>query len=523
MSASGVDEAVAPPERLCPRCGEAGPPDALTCPADGATLVSVGHDPLLGRVLAGRFRLDARLGRGGMGTVYRATQLTVGRDVAVKLVDARLAADRDGARRFLREARLASRVRHPGSVGILDFGQEPDGALWLAMELVAGESLAELIAAAAPLAPRRALGLARQLAAVLAEAHALGVVHRDLKPANVMVRQDATGADHVTLLDFGIARSLTETDASTLTRSGVVCGTVAYLAPEVACGDAVDGRADLYSLGVLLYELLAGRRPFDHPRPEVLMRLHVTEPAPPLAGVSPVVERLVLRCLEKDPADRFASATALAEALVAAAETLGVDPPPAVRPAWAAAATAEHVSVAPATVDAATPAPATPASVPLAAPDRSPAGETLRAKVQAPRGRRIVAAVVVAAVAAVAVWAWGGRSPSPDAPSGASASSSSSAGVSSSSGASVPPATPPGAPVPPATPGGAPVPVAIPAAPLTTPPSAAMPSRGPAALPRDAEPAVGNTRRPPAPLPARARRVPPRVSPERPRFIVPGG
>jgi serine/threonine-protein kinase len=258
------------------------------------------------QLLGGRYRLDALLGEGGMGQVYRAHDVVLERTVAVKLL-AGLETSEARAR-FLREARDAAALNHPHIVAVHDLGEEA-GTLFLVMELVSGGSLREATA----MSPSTVVEVAHQLALALAHAHGHGLVHRDVKPANVLL----VGGDRaaVKLADLGLAMSL---GRSRLTLDGAIVGTVAYLAPEQAVGGAVDGRADLYSLGVVLYELVTGRLPFQGSHIELISQhLHaaVVPPRRLRPDLDPALERIILRLLAKDPTERFASAVGLAQAL----------------------------------------------------------------------------------------------------------------------------------------------------------------------------------------------------------------
>ena len=263
--------------------------------------------PGQGQLLVGRYHLGALLGEGGMGQVWRARDVALDREVAVKLLAAPDVAE--ARERFLREARAAAALNHPNIVAIHDLGQE-SGCLFLVMELVAGGSLREH----PPQSVDEAVEVGRQLCAALAHAHAQGLVHRDVKPANVLL---VAGASRLTvkLADLGLA---TSSAASRLTVEGGIVGTVAYLAPEQAIGRVVDGRADLYSLGVLLYELVTGRLPFSG-TPVALISQHLHAPVVPPRShrpdLDPALEAVILRLLAKDPAQRFASADETAAAL----------------------------------------------------------------------------------------------------------------------------------------------------------------------------------------------------------------
>jgi hypothetical protein len=277
-------------------------------------------DPRLGTVVAGRYRLILRLGSGGMGTVYEAEQLTTRKRLAVKILQAGLGRIEIIRRRFEREALAASRLDHPNIVSVADFGVTEDNGLFLAMELVRGHSLGDVLERGR-LSPRRAVLITRQILQALAHAHAAGIVHRDLKPDNVMVLD--TGAseaerDHVKLLDFGIAKLIgdaeLEAGGEKLTQAGVAFGTPEYMAPEQAMGEQVDARADLYALGIMLFEMLAGRRPFEASDKVALLRLQINKLPPTLAQVapdaasSPLFETLIARTLAKKREDRYASA-----------------------------------------------------------------------------------------------------------------------------------------------------------------------------------------------------------------------
>ena len=244
----------------------------------------------------------------------------LGKPVALKLIRPEIVTSPEVVRRFQREARAASLLSHPNIVTIHDLGQLEDGTLYLAMELCAGVSLKDLMVAEGPLAPPRAVRLCRAIAGALALAHKNRIVHRDLKPHNVMIARDAEGQELPKLLDFGIAKAV-ESDGATLTATGIVLGTPRYLSPEQAKGLSVDGRSDLYSLGIIFYEMLVGRVPFDDPSVASLLVKHMAEPPQPLSDlrpdVPPAIESIVLCLLEKDPARRFQSAEDLSAALAA--------------------------------------------------------------------------------------------------------------------------------------------------------------------------------------------------------------
>ena len=307
----------APGEYYCPSCEQAYAV-AGACPRDRTKLIRIGGgiDPLLGRNLDDQYTLLEKLGQGGMGAVYRAEQRGLGREVAVKVVDPQRASSPDMIKRFLREAKLASRLGHPHAVGVIDFGQTDDGLCYLVMELVTGRTLEAVFTAEGVFPPARLVRIATQLCDALECAHALQIVHRDLKPANAMLLDQ--GRDFVKILDFGLAKLVTSVGVTAVTVSGTVLGTPAYMSPEHARGLPCDGRADLYSLGVMLYLLGSGRLPFQASSPHEMMAMHDREPAPPMSGVPRALAQVIGRLLRKDPAERYPTAAAAREALEAA-------------------------------------------------------------------------------------------------------------------------------------------------------------------------------------------------------------
>lgn len=278
-----------------------------------------GVDPMIGRMINGRFEVLSRLGAGGMGVVYRARQVGIDRIVAIKTLLKDRATDDKVVLRFKNEARAVSRLNHPNTIRIFDFGQMDDGTLYFAMELLEGRSLDRAIRQDAPFATRRTLHIMAQMADSLAEAHSKGIVHRDLKPENVYLSQVGDDPDFVKVLDFGVAR-MREQDSSqgTMTQAGVIFGTPRYMAPEQARTMAVDARADIYALGIIWYELLMARTPFEADSPLAILMKHIQDPVPRMAVFRPdvsvpeEVETLVMRCLEKSPDRRIQSASALA-------------------------------------------------------------------------------------------------------------------------------------------------------------------------------------------------------------------
>jgi serine/threonine-protein kinase len=277
-------------------------------------------DPLIGKVLDGRFTIRERLGAGGMGAVYRAWQSSVGREVAIKVIEPKISRDLTASKRFLREAKLASQLSQPSIVTVLDFGQTSEGLLFLAMELVEGRTLGEALRSDGPFSPERLVRVAVQICDALEAAHTRDIIHRDLKPSNILILNHPPGRDLVKVLDFGLAKSLSG-NTTTVTRSDMLVGTPLYLSPEIATGAEEDARADLYSLGVILYELTCGTTPFSAESINMLVAKHAYEAAPQLpAEVHPAIGRIVQSLLEKEPGRRFASAAATREALGLALE-----------------------------------------------------------------------------------------------------------------------------------------------------------------------------------------------------------
>jgi eukaryotic-like serine/threonine-protein kinase len=284
-------------------------------------------------VVAGRYRILGHLGSGGMGTVYRAEHVHMRKTVALKVLHRELSRVSEVVARFEREAIAAGHIDHPNVVAASDFGKLDDGAFYLVLEYVDGQSLRALLDKG-PVAHARTVEIARQTALALRAAHALGIVHRDLKPDNVMLVPGPGGAESVKVLDFGIARVTlpgSAPDATNLTRVGVIMGTVAYMSPEQATGQEVDGRTDLYALGVMLYEMIAGRAPFVAELPTQVLARQLTETPPPLPeGTPAALSSLVFDLMEKRAADRPASAEIVLERLGALTVTPSgrVGPPP---------------------------------------------------------------------------------------------------------------------------------------------------------------------------------------------------
>jgi serine/threonine protein kinase len=297
------------------------------CPTDGTRLLKLKAriDPFLGRDLDGRYTVLEKLGSGGMGAVYRAEQHSVDREVAIKVINSSLVSEPEVIKRFLREAKLATRFSHPNAVTVLDFGQTDDGVFFLVMELVSGRTLDDVIKSERTFRPERLVRIGIQICEALEGAHALSIIHRDLKPSNIMLL--ASGRDFVKVLDFGLAKSTSPDQTSTtMTGAGAVVGTPAFMPPELATGEPCDARSDLYSLGVILYLMGSGRLPFMSESVHELLSMHASEdPAPPMTGVPLKLARVIDKLLSKQPAERYQSATdarnALEESLITSTPT----------------------------------------------------------------------------------------------------------------------------------------------------------------------------------------------------------
>jgi eukaryotic-like serine/threonine-protein kinase len=285
-------------------------------------------DPLIGRIIADRYRVLELIGRGGMGVVYRAEHARIGKILALKLLTGELTRDAGQVARFKREALMASKLSHPNTVQVFDFG-DADGLAYLAMEYVRGTDLGSVVSAAGQLDHERAARIIVQVCSSLAEAHDKGIVHRDLKPENIMIVQGQSGEDVAKVLDFGLAKLRESSELSDVTSSGAIVGTPYYMSPEQIRGEAIGPASDVYALGAVLYACVTGTVVFDAPTPMGVLTRHITEqPQPPslrtpTANVPKGLERIILKALAKDPAQRFAGAAALQEALLAELRGVG--------------------------------------------------------------------------------------------------------------------------------------------------------------------------------------------------------
>ena len=288
------------------------------CPEDGRPLFLVGsrEGTRVGERISEHLTLLELIGKGGFGEVYRAAQHTTGREVAVKLLKAEVAADAASVRRFAREARALTALDHPNVVTVFDVGQTRAGEAFLVMERLRGTSLRDLIRLGGALEADRALRIAVQVADALDAAHEAGIIHRDLTPSNVFVRPTAGGAaDFVTVFDFGLARMAQADRTESWSSAGGPGGTPAYMSPEEALGDSIDHRTDLYSLGLLLFEMLTGRHPYGKVTGVAALLAHVNAPLPRIPEAPAPLRSVLLHLLAKEPSDRPATAAAARDAL----------------------------------------------------------------------------------------------------------------------------------------------------------------------------------------------------------------
>ncbi|MBM4376039.1 MAG: serine/threonine protein kinase [Deltaproteobacteria bacterium] len=282
-------------------------------------------DPYIGReILNGQFKLEKKIGTGGMGAVYRAHQPEMNRPVAVKILHAKLKNRKDLVSRFRREARAMSHLTHPNTVKVMMYGELDDGELYIVMEYLEGKNLNQVVRREGPLAPERAVPILMQVCGALEEAHQLGIVHRDLKPENIFLTNSGGLTDFAKVLDFGLAK-VTERElrpgSVMLTQEGMVFGTPEFMSPEQAQGQTLDRRSDIYSLAVILYEALTGKLPFDARSSMEYIQLHVAKPPIPLDERIPGktfpsgLGSALAKAMSKNPAHRHASAASFAESL----------------------------------------------------------------------------------------------------------------------------------------------------------------------------------------------------------------
>jgi len=315
----------------CPICGREFPDNVKYCPNDGSTLRAKSPTAdLVGQVVADRYHIIKKLGEGGMGAVYLGEHVKMGRKSAIKVMNPGMAADPDAISRFNREASNASRISHPNVCQIYDFGETPDGVIYLAMEFIEGQALTDIIEKEGALPPVRAGKILKQAADALAAAHDLGIVHRDLKPDNIMVVRGRDGADVVKVVDFGIAKAVAGDEAGQkVTKTGLVVGTPEYMSPEQLSGDKLDGRSDIYSLALVFFRMLTGVLPFQADSAQETMIKRLTDDPMPLQVARPdivfppALQAVLDKALARTPAERYASAAQFGKDAAAAVAEIG--------------------------------------------------------------------------------------------------------------------------------------------------------------------------------------------------------
>ena len=307
--------------RQCPKCGERYGDELSFCPNDGTatTVIAQSERPgadAIGSVIDGRYRIEGRIGEGGMGVVYRASHVVLKKQLAIKVMRGEQAQDGEIVQRFVQEAQASSAIGHPNIIGISDFGKAPDGSVYFAMEYLEGQTLGKAMEKG-PLARARAIGIFVQIADALEAAHQRGIIHRDLKPDNIFLIRSEGRDDFVKVLDFGIAK--VKNAAAKITRTGMVFGTPHYMSPEQAAGQAVDHRSDIYSLGVIMYQVFTGQLPFDAESYMGVITKHMYDPPVPPSSLMPelrgAIEDIIMMALAKTPEERYGSMLELREDL----------------------------------------------------------------------------------------------------------------------------------------------------------------------------------------------------------------
>jgi predicted Ser/Thr protein kinase len=314
-------------KKICPQCSTEYDIEQKFCPKDGTTLRIQGGQTgdLVGAVIADRYNVIKKLGEGGMGTVYLAEHVKMGRKSAIKVMNPGMVSDADAISRFNREASNASRINHPNVASVYDFGETSDGLIYLAMEFIEGPSLTKVIEESGSLPPVRAAEITRQAAEALAAAHDLGIVHRDLKPDNIMLAKGRDGADIVKVVDFGIAKAA-DGEGQKVTKTGLVVGTPEYMSPEQLAGDKLDGRSDTYSLALVTYAMMTGKLPFPAETIQESMIKRLTDEPKPLAESKPdviwpeAVQTVITTALQRDAVSRYQTASEYGRALHAAVQ-----------------------------------------------------------------------------------------------------------------------------------------------------------------------------------------------------------
>ena len=314
--------------KLCPQCGTEYPANARFCEIDGTALrAAAGGEDLVGSIIADRYHVLKKLGEGGMGQVYLVEHVKMGRKSALKVMHPGMVKDVDAISRFNREAANASRISHPNVASVYDFGETPDGIIYLAMEFVDGPPLTGVIEQQGALPAKRAAEIVRQTSEALAAAHDMGIVHRDLKPDNIMIAKTRDLTDLVKVVDFGIAKAAGNA-AQKVTKTGLVVGTPEYMSPEQLSGDKLDGRSDIYSLGLVAFNMLTGRLPFPSDSAQESMIMRLTDKPKALMEMRPDVtwpadvQAVMDKALERDAALRYQTATEFGRALTQAVDRM---------------------------------------------------------------------------------------------------------------------------------------------------------------------------------------------------------
>jgi serine/threonine protein kinase/formylglycine-generating enzyme required for sulfatase activity len=306
--------------KICPQCGENYDNNVEVCPADRSVLARVNpNDPLVGKLLAGRYKVIAKIGEGGMGAVYKAIHNKMDRICAIKTLTGLSSDNEMAVARFNREARNSSRIDSPHAITIYDYGEAENGLLYLAMEFIDGKQLTDILEEETVLGIDRTIHITNQIAEALTAAHALGIIHRDLKPDNIMITEKADKSDYVKVLDFGIAKTVADDGAENVTKTGFVLGTPAYMSPEQLTGETLDARSDVYSLAIIVYEMLSGQLPFegDNLQAKMIKRL-MSDPIrlrDVMPSVTDSVERAVMAGLARDREKRTPTVQAFASSL----------------------------------------------------------------------------------------------------------------------------------------------------------------------------------------------------------------
>jgi len=361
-----------PAPKTCRVCGAQYSRGEAFCPVDGGRLSTASEldrphsdDAIIGSTLDGRYRVLRVIGEGGMGIVYEAEHVMIEKPVAVKVLREDFTRRPDVVERFRQEAKSASRIGHPNIIDVSDFGETPSGASYFVMEMLKGEDMADLLAREYVLSPLRAVGIVYQVCRALSVAHRLGIIHRDLKPENLFVMEKEGQADFIKIVDFGVAK-MTDIELGgsgrKLTTTGMIFGTPEYMSPEQARGDTLDHRVDVYATGIILYELVTGRVPFEGDNFMEILNKHGLDPVPPLSQVNPAtrisdaLEATIMRALSKDPTARFRDMQEMAETLQACPEMPALVPSDSVLPPdWSTTAPPPPPRSQPPRVVAATP------------------------------------------------------------------------------------------------------------------------------------------------------------------------